>query len=159
MFFISRRPVLWIAMVPTRMIFIYFNGSQHCYLSASSVCYCIMSFSHPAPHTAPVQISEAVSQFFRKLPGCTLINDYGPSETHVVTSYRMPRSRDLWQPLPPIGTAISNTQLFIVDAHANRVPIGVSLLRAVYFYCCEKNDSFLRTILSCVCSLLLPLFF
>lgn len=73
----------------------------------------------------PRQISEAVSQFFRQLPGCTLINDYGPSETHVVTSYRMPRSRDLWQPLPPIGVAISNTQLFIVDSHANRLPIGM----------------------------------
>lgn len=67
-----------------------------------------------------------MSQFFRKLSSCVLVNDYGPSETHVVTSYRLPRTRDHWPPLPPIGYPIANTQMFILDAHGNRVPIGMS---------------------------------
>jgi hypothetical protein len=84
-----------------------------------------------------------VSKFFRKLPTCILVNDYGPSETHVVTSYRLPRSRDLWPPLPPIGVPVSNTQLYILDSHGNRVPIGALPISPPSLFMYHQSDALL----------------
>nr|WP_083636515.1 hybrid non-ribosomal peptide synthetase/type I polyketide synthase [Leptolyngbya sp. 'hensonii'] len=61
-----------------------------------------------------------------KLPGTQLINGYGPTESTTFTCcHRIP------YPLPasltsiPIGRPISNTQVYILDATLEPVPIGV----------------------------------
>ena len=58
------------------------------------------------------------------LPGCTLINGYGPTENttftccHRITS--APAGRSI-----PIGRPIASTTVYIVDRHMQPVPIGV----------------------------------
>ncbi len=49
-------------------------------------------------HITPVLVN-----FFRELPGCTLQNQYGPTESHVVTSFTLKDAASSWSPLPPIG--------------------------------------------------------
>src|SRR5207253_9752089 len=59
------------------------------------------------------------------LPGCTLINGYGPTENTTFTCcYRIPEN---WSggPTVPIGKPISNTQVFILDKRMQPVPIGI----------------------------------
>jgi acyl-coenzyme A synthetase/AMP-(fatty) acid ligase/acyl carrier protein len=72
-----------------------------------------------------LQITEAVKELFRRLEGCEFHNHYGPSETHVVTAYRMPHLVDKWPKYPPIGRPIDNTQMYVLDKNLNPVPAGV----------------------------------
>ena len=62
---------------------------------------------------------------FEKLPGCSLHNHYGPSESHVVTAYTLPALTSQWQPRPPIGCPIANCQVYVLDRQLNPVPVGV----------------------------------
>jgi amino acid adenylation domain-containing protein len=53
----------------------------------------------------------------------SLVNNYGPTETTVVaTSGRIEASASVL----PIGRPIANTQIYILDAHREPVPIGVT---------------------------------
>ncbi|HEY0735673.1 MAG TPA: amino acid adenylation domain-containing protein [Herpetosiphonaceae bacterium] len=72
-----------------------------------------------------LQISSAVAAFFELLPECALHNQYGPSETHVVTHYTLSAQPATWAALPPIGRPIANTQLYLLDRQLRPVPLGV----------------------------------
>ncbi|WP_445627759.1 amino acid adenylation domain-containing protein [Nostoc sp. DSM 114167] len=72
-------------------------------------------------HITPVLVN-----FFRELPGCTLQNQYGPTESHVVTSFTLKDVASSWSPLPPIGRPIANTQIYILDRHLQPLPIGIA---------------------------------
>ncbi|HEU0013521.1 MAG TPA: amino acid adenylation domain-containing protein [Longimicrobium sp.] len=63
--------------------------------------------------------------FFRANPGCTLDNQYGPSETHVVSAHRLAGDADAWEALPPIGRPIAGTRLYVLDARMQPCPVGV----------------------------------
>jgi amino acid adenylation domain-containing protein len=73
-----------------------------------------------------LRTTRQVKDFFRRMPRCKLYNHYGPSESHVVTSFLLSSSVDTWPDLPPIGEPIANTQIYILDALLNPVPVGVS---------------------------------
>ncbi len=70
-----------------------------------------------------LQITGPIAAWMRN--GCLLHNQYGPSETHVVTAYTLPGTADQWPPLPPIGFPIANTQIYLLDAVLNPVPVGL----------------------------------
>ncbi|MEH2193291.1 MAG: non-ribosomal peptide synthase/polyketide synthase, partial [Nostoc sp.] len=72
-----------------------------------------------------LQITPAISQWFSKLTDCTLHNQYGPSESHLATSFILNNSVETWPLLPYIGRPIANTQIYILDRFLQPVPIGV----------------------------------
>ncbi|WP_442936453.1 non-ribosomal peptide synthase/polyketide synthase [Nostoc sp.] len=72
-----------------------------------------------------LQITPAISKWLSQLSNCTLHNHYGPSESHLATSFTLPNLVDTWPLLPPIGRPISNTQIYILDKYLQPVPIGV----------------------------------
>ena len=59
-------------------------------------------------------VDHGMKQFFERT-GATLFNQYGPSESHVVTQYQMRQDIDSWVPAPPIGSAINNTGIYLLD--------------------------------------------
>lgn len=73
-----------------------------------------------------LQVTPVLVNFFRQLPGCTLQNQYGPTESHVVTSFTLQDTVSSWSPLPFIGRAIANTQIYILDRHLQPLPIGIA---------------------------------
>ncbi len=73
-----------------------------------------------------LQSTTQIIHLFDKLSQCRLHNHYGPSETHVVTTYTLPASTQTWVNLPPIGQPIANTQIYLLDTHQQPVPIGVA---------------------------------
>ncbi|MCB1054529.1 MAG: amino acid adenylation domain-containing protein, partial [Acidobacteria bacterium] len=74
-----------------------------------------------------LQITPAVADLLRRLPGTVLFNGYGPSETHFVTDYRLPESDPGgWPPMPPIGRPIPNGRIYIVDPAGEALPVGVA---------------------------------
>jgi amino acid adenylation domain-containing protein len=72
-----------------------------------------------------LRITPAMIEFARRT-GCRLHNQYGPSETHVVTSYTLGGTGEDWPNLPPIGRAVANTATYILDRNLHPTPIGVS---------------------------------
>ncbi len=71
-------------------------------------------------------IDETMREFLRGLPSCLLENQYGPSESHVVSAYTVSSHPAEWEALQPIGGPIANTQLFVLDAARRHRPVGVS---------------------------------
>jgi len=72
-----------------------------------------------------LQITPEIRQAYLKHPGAILQNHYGPTETHVVSSYVLNSHPDEWSEFPSIGKAIWNTQLYVLDASLQLVPDGV----------------------------------
>ncbi|HVR99667.1 MAG TPA: condensation domain-containing protein, partial [Thermoanaerobaculia bacterium] len=72
-----------------------------------------------------LQATAAVRELFRRLPGCRLVNAYGPTETHVVTAFTLAESPDTWPALPPIGRSIANLWARVLDASLQPVLPGV----------------------------------
>jgi amino acid adenylation domain-containing protein len=71
-----------------------------------------------------LQCGDDVRRLFALLPPCRLINQYGPTETHVVTRHVLPRRPDAWPRLPPIGTPIDNVRLHLLDQEGGPVSPG-----------------------------------
>ncbi|CAL9410138.1 amino acid adenylation domain-containing protein [Streptomyces sp. ICN988] len=72
-----------------------------------------------------LNLTPAVREFFARRPGLLLHNHYGPSETHAATGATLPAAPADWPATAPIGTAIDNTGLYILDDHLRPVPPGV----------------------------------
>ncbi|MFO1497357.1 MAG: amino acid adenylation domain-containing protein [Verrucomicrobiota bacterium] len=73
-----------------------------------------------------LRITPAIRGLFKRLPGARLINQYGPAETHVVTSFTLTGDSASWPYWPPIGQPIPNTAIHILDAERQSAPPGVA---------------------------------
>ena len=72
-----------------------------------------------------LRITPQIEGMLRQLDECTLYNQYGPTETHVVMSfYPLKGTPQDWPKLPPIGRPIANTQMYVLDEHRQPLPIG-----------------------------------
>ncbi|HWW70056.1 MAG TPA: amino acid adenylation domain-containing protein, partial [Duganella sp.] len=71
-------------------------------------------------------ITEALVSLMASLGASRLHNQYGPSETHVVTQFSI-EAADLHRSAttPPIGRPIANTQIYLLDERLQAVPVGV----------------------------------
>jgi len=71
-----------------------------------------------------LQATPRIMEFFERIEGCRLVNQYGPTETHVVAAFHMlaDSPRD-WTSLPPIGRPIANAQLHILDLDLEPVAV------------------------------------
>lgn len=72
-----------------------------------------------------LQVTKHIKNLFELLGNCTLTNQYGPTESHVVTSYTLKGEPSNWTALPPIGRPIDNTQIYLLNKNLEPVPIGV----------------------------------
>ncbi|UBI35099.1 MULTISPECIES: amino acid adenylation domain-containing protein [Streptomyces] len=73
----------------------------------------------------PLTLSPHMSEFFRQVPGRRLHNNYGPSETHVVTAHTLPEDVAAWS-TPAIGTPVDNIRAYVLDERLRPVGIGVT---------------------------------
>ncbi|HEY0780895.1 MAG TPA: amino acid adenylation domain-containing protein, partial [Thermoanaerobaculia bacterium] len=92
--------------------------------------------AHPAPSARlalcdivtageQLQVSPALAAWLSGLPGCRLHNQYGPSETHVVTAWTLEGDPRAWPALPPIGRPVANTRTYVLDRDLEPTPLGV----------------------------------
>ncbi|RGA06681.1 non-ribosomal peptide synthetase [Microbispora triticiradicis] len=72
-----------------------------------------------------LRVTPEIRRFCARLPGVVLENQYGPTESHVVTSFTMSGDPESFPTLPPIGTAIDGATARVLDARLRPVPVGV----------------------------------
>jgi amino acid adenylation domain-containing protein len=67
-----------------------------------------------------LQVGPRLAALLERLPGCALRNQYGPSETHVVTEHAVAPG----VALPPIGRPIRNVRAYLLDDRLEPAAIG-----------------------------------
>ncbi|MCP9957574.1 amino acid adenylation domain-containing protein [Streptomyces sudanensis] len=73
-----------------------------------------------------LRITDEIRALCAALPGVILENQYGPTESHVVTRHTMTGDPAAFPPLPPIGTPIDGAEVLVLDARMRPVPPGVT---------------------------------
>jgi len=107
-------------------IFVPFVALQYLTEAASASHYFPRSLQEVITAGEQLQITSAVVRFFNQLPDCGLINQYGPTECHVVTANKLSGNAASWPKLPGIGKAIDNTEILILDENLNKLPFSES---------------------------------
>lgn len=105
-------------------IFLPFVVLQYLTEAAIANNYITASLKEVMTAGEQLKITPQIVSFFKALPGCVLYNQYGPTETHVVTQLKLDGNASLWPALPSIGSAISNTEIILLDENLNRVADG-----------------------------------
>ncbi|MFE0026346.1 amino acid adenylation domain-containing protein [Amycolatopsis sp. NPDC059021] len=68
-------------------------------------------------------VTPVIREFFERT-GCVLENHYGPTETHIVTSFRLVPPAAEWPELPPIGKPLPHVTVTVADADGRPVAPG-----------------------------------
>ena len=71
-----------------------------------------------------LKITPQVVNFFSRIPGASLYNQYGPTESHVVTALKLDGAPSSWPTLPTIGHPIWDTDIYILDEELNLLREG-----------------------------------
>ncbi|GGW39340.1 non-ribosomal peptide synthetase [Arenibacter certesii] len=65
-----------------------------------------------------------INSHFNKLPNIGFYNEYGPTEASVwCMAYRIGKGKDLYNRVP-IGSAVANAEIYLLDPNLNLVPFG-----------------------------------
>ncbi|HEV7673863.1 MAG TPA: amino acid adenylation domain-containing protein, partial [Candidatus Angelobacter sp.] len=72
-----------------------------------------------------LKITPGIQKLFSMCSACTLDNQYGPTESHVVTAELLQGPALHWPSLPSIGKPITNTQVYIFNQEMTLVPSNV----------------------------------
>ena len=70
--------------------------------------------------------TENIVRLFSRSKSRALHNEYGPSETHVVTVFDLPNDTNQWPKHVPVGRPISNARIYVLDEEMGPVPVGVT---------------------------------
>ena len=114
----------YIAQQKVNRIFLPFVALQYLTEAASAANYYPDCLQEVITAGEQLKITPAVLRFFTQLPECSLINQYGPTECHVVTANKLSGNAVSWLKLPGIGKAIDNTEILILDENLNHLPFG-----------------------------------
>ncbi|MFE7439458.1 amino acid adenylation domain-containing protein [Streptomyces chartreusis] len=69
-------------------------------------------------------VTPAVRRFFKQSTSAVLDNQYGPSETHVVTAELLSGDPATWPERPPIGRPVPGARILVLDGQLRPVPPG-----------------------------------
>ncbi|HVU95091.1 MAG TPA: amino acid adenylation domain-containing protein [Puia sp.] len=105
-------------------IFLPFVALQFLTESADAENFFPSSLTEVMTAGEQLKVTPQVRRFFSALPGCVLLNQYGPTECHVVTELRLEGDPAAWPALPSIGIPIDNTSILIIDEQGKLLPGG-----------------------------------
>ncbi len=106
-------------------IFLPFVALQHLAEAAEAEGIVPGSLREVVTAGEQLRVTEPIRRWLGRMPGCALVNQYGPTETHVATSLALPGAADGWPLLPGIGGPIANTQCYVLDGELRPAPVGI----------------------------------
>jgi acyl-coenzyme A synthetase/AMP-(fatty) acid ligase/aryl carrier-like protein len=72
-----------------------------------------------------LEITPALRELHRRLPGLELHNHYGSNESHVVTVARLAANEPQWPVFPLAGRPVANAAVYVLDEEMSLQPVGV----------------------------------
>lgn len=72
-----------------------------------------------------LMVDEEVRRFFVEHPHARLVNLYGPTETHAVTTHELGGDDPVWPAHVPIGLPLAGVAAYVVDGTGHLAPPGV----------------------------------
>ncbi|MBN2535366.1 MAG: amino acid adenylation domain-containing protein [Spirochaetales bacterium] len=72
-----------------------------------------------------LKLTEDIKRLLSGNKNCLLFNQYGPTESHVVTHYQVHRNTFDSNTLPPIGKPIAHARIYILDTFQKPLPVGL----------------------------------
>ncbi|MFI8104593.1 amino acid adenylation domain-containing protein [Streptomyces sp. NPDC086023] len=72
-----------------------------------------------------LRVTDEIRRLCAAVPGVILENQYGPTESHVVTAHTMQGDPAGFPALPPVGRPVDNSAVRVLDARMRPVPPGV----------------------------------
>jgi acyl-coenzyme A synthetase/AMP-(fatty) acid ligase len=72
-----------------------------------------------------LMVDEEIRRFIDAHPHCVLVNLYGPTETHAVTTHRLAADDATWPAHVPIGLPLAGVAAYVVDVTGHLAPVGV----------------------------------
>ena len=72
-----------------------------------------------------LHVTPSIARLIERLEDGRLCNQYGPTETHVVTAFTITGPAPGGAAFPPIGRPIANCRVYVLDRHMQPVPVGV----------------------------------
>ncbi len=119
---------LWhfLAEASIERLFLPFIALQHLAEAADRAMTALPPLREIVTAGEQLQITQPIVNLFRRLKTCTLHNQYGPTESHVVTAYTLVGSPETWDALPPIGRPIANAHIHVLDEDLHPTPVGES---------------------------------
>ena len=118
------RLLRYIEIYSVNRIFLPFVVLQYLTEAADAEKYFPICLKEVMTAGEQLKITPQIVRFFSALPGSVLYNQYGPTETHVVTQLKLDGDASKWPPLPSIGIAIDETEILILDENLKRLPDG-----------------------------------
>jgi amino acid adenylation domain-containing protein len=125
---VRRDPEALLAFVSEQRVerlFLPFVALQNLCEAAAHLGASIPSLREVITAGEQLKATDAVRAFFAKHASCVLVNQYGPSESHVVSAFTLAEPPERWPTLPPIGTPIANARIYLLDGRRQPVPIGI----------------------------------
>lgn len=111
------------------------TGVTHVYLPVAALrpfVQCVQALRTRLPALRYVCVSgeqlgvdEQIREFFVSHPHCVLVNLYGPTETHAVTTHRLSGADPQWPDHVPIGLPMAGVRGYVVDVTGHLAPAGV----------------------------------
>lgn len=105
-------------------LFLPYVALQQLALAATRIGFVPRTLRHVITAGERLIVTEAIRDLFAALPECRLDNQYGPTETHLVTRWTLGRDVEGWPSLPPIGEPAAGVTLHNLDAQLAPVPAG-----------------------------------
>ncbi len=106
-------------------VFLPYQALQNLALSADGVTRLPAALQQVYTAGEQLVITPQIRALFRRLPQTVLHNHYGPTETHVCSEFVLEGGAATWPELPPIGRAIANGLLYVLDESLQLQPAGI----------------------------------
>lgn len=118
-------PSLWRHVIATRVERLYLPPSAlHALAAEASRSGERAALREVVTAGERLQVTPTLVEFVRRQRCRALHNHYGPSETHVATFHVLEGAPESWPSVPPIGRAIDNVTLHVLDSRLDPVPYG-----------------------------------
>jgi amino acid adenylation domain-containing protein len=119
--------LLWNVLDQARVcrLFVPYVALQQLAEQARHITELPTSLSEVVTAGEQLQITPQIAALFART-GAALYNQYGPTESHVVTELRLSDAPNDWPARPSIGRPVPNATIQILDAHGQPCPIGIA---------------------------------
>ncbi len=122
----SRALLQYIREQRIERLFLPFVALQHLALCSTEQEGEASPLSHIITAGEQLHATSELREFLQQNPDCRLHNHYGPTESHVATSFTLPLRSETWDEFPSIGRPLANAQTYVLDRDREPAPVGVS---------------------------------